>query len=145
MGSSIFRRGRMVGEINMKKERMKELLEKTLSELQQVVTDCMDNDAFGDFITENFTREEAEEFGQDGWFGNNDEEIMVLPKEVVINQLCILENEDADEVISEWLSENYGYCVNSFLFELEDVPEPIYPNGPTYKVTVTNIDWDTEE
>ena len=58
----------------MKKDRLKELLEITLTELQEVMSRYMDNDDFGDFITENFTDEEAEELGQEGWFGNHEEE-----------------------------------------------------------------------
>ena len=58
----------------MTKARMKELLDSTLTRLYNVMEYYMDCDDYGDFITENFTREEAEEFGEEGWFGEENEE-----------------------------------------------------------------------
>ena len=58
----------------MTKARLKELLRITLSELSNVMDNYMDCDDFGDFITENFTREEASEVDEEGWFGEEDED-----------------------------------------------------------------------
>lgn len=71
--------------------------------------------------------------------------VPILPKNVTINALCILEDEDADEIICEYLTEEYGYCINNFNFELTELPYKEDNNGPMYKVKVTNIDWDIKD
>lgn len=95
----------------MKKDRLKELLETTLTELQEVMSRYMDNDDFGDFITENFTEEEAEELGQEGWFGNNEED-----------------DEEEDEEPTMSLTIEYRHKetgLNFVRFNAEDNEEPI--------------------
>ena len=68
-----------------------------------------------------------------------------LPKNVTIDELCILADEDADEIVCEYLTEEYGYCINNFKFKLTELPYKEDSNGSMYKVKVTNIDWDTSE
>ena len=74
----------------MTKDRMRVLLELTLDLLQSLYEEFLDNDDFGDFITENFSKEEAEEFGQDGWFGEDDED-----------------PEDPEDIVAEWARDDY--------------------------------------
>ena len=63
-----------------------------------------------------------------------------LPGEVVIDGELLVDNsedlEDAylDETVSDWLSDNYGFCHYGFDMEVKDG-----------KVYVTNIKWDTSE
>lgn len=65
---------------------------------------------------------------------------MRLPKNLTYDEMEIFADEDADEVIAERLSDDYGYCVNNFNFELEELKKT---DTPKYKVIITNIDWDT--
>jgi len=96
-----------LGGDNMKKDRLKELLETTLTELQDVMSRYMDNDDFGDFITENFTEEEAKELGQEGWFGNQEED----------------EEEPTQSLTIEYRHKETG--LNFVRFNAEDNEEPI--------------------
>ena len=58
-----------------------------------------------------------------------------LPKEVIIdNYNENLDREELEEKLLDSLSNEYGYCINSFNFEVK---------GTT--IYVSNIDWDTTE
>ena len=58
----------------MKKERLKEIIGDLVSELEDMYDRYLDNDDFGDYITDLLTKEEAEELDLDGWFGEDEEE-----------------------------------------------------------------------
>lgn len=51
--------------------------------------------------------------------------------------LDLEEGDDVDEKISDYLSDKFGFCVNSFTITSI--------NRETGEVLVNNIDWDTEE
>lgn len=58
-----------------------------------------------------------------------------LPKKVICdNYNENLSRDELEDKILDKLSDYYGYCVNSFNFEVKD--NTIY---------ITNIDWDTTE
>ena len=58
-----------------------------------------------------------------------------LPSEVEINRPSNLEtDDDFDEYISDYLSDEYGFCVNSFNYEFD-----------MRKIYISNINWDTED
>lgn len=59
-----------------------------------------------------------------------------LPETVAFT-LDLEEGGDADEKISDYLSNKFGFCVNSFTITSVD-----YKTG---EVLVNNIDWDTGE
>ena len=59
---------------------------------------------------------------------------MKLPKTVKVSLLDLMDSWFDDELtqrINDYLSNKYGYCVNGYVFD--DI------------ITITNIDWDTEE
>ena len=58
----------------MKKERLKEIIGDLVNELNDMYSRYLDNDDFGDYITDLLTEEEAKELGLDGWFGEDEEE-----------------------------------------------------------------------
>lgn len=58
----------------MKKERLKEIIGDLVNELEDMYDRYLDNDDFGDYITDLLTKEEAEELDLDGWFGEDEEE-----------------------------------------------------------------------
>jgi len=58
----------------MKKERLKEIIGDLVNELEDMYDRYLDNDDFGDYITDLLTKEEAEELGLDGWFVEDEEE-----------------------------------------------------------------------
>jgi hypothetical protein len=58
----------------MKKERLKEIIGDLVNELEDMYDRYLDNDDFGDYITDLLTKEEAEELDLDGWFGEGEEE-----------------------------------------------------------------------
>lgn len=60
----------------MKKERLKEIIGDLVSELEGMYDRYLDNDDFGDYITDLLTKEEAEELDLDGWFGEDEEEVL---------------------------------------------------------------------
>ena len=53
---------------------------------------------------------------------NDDDEDADLP-ETETAEIEVEEDSDIDELLAEWLSDEYGYCVNGFSFE-EVKPEP---------------------
>ena len=58
-----------------------------------------------------------------------------LPKKIIIdNYNEKLSREELEEKILDGLSNEYGYCINSFTFKVK--------NNTIY---VSNIDWDTTE
>ena len=57
----------------MKKERLKEIIGDLVNELEDMYDRYLDNDDFGDYITDLLTEEEAEELDLDGWFGEEKE------------------------------------------------------------------------
>lgn len=58
----------------MKKERLKEIIGDLVNELEDMYDRYLDNDDFGDYITDLLTKEEAEELDLDSWFGEDEEE-----------------------------------------------------------------------
>ena len=56
----------------MKKERLKEIIGDLVNELEDMYDRYLDNDDFGDYITNLLTEEEAEELDLDGWFGEEE-------------------------------------------------------------------------
>ena len=54
-----------------------------------------------------------------------------------INDLDYKDGDDLDEKISNYLSNEYGFCVNGFLIEEADTV--------TGDIKVTDIEWDTED
>ena len=58
----------------MTKGRLKEIAEDLINELSNMYDRYLDNDDFGDYITNLMSKEEAKEFGQDGWFGEEESE-----------------------------------------------------------------------
>lgn len=59
----------------MKKERLKEIIGDLVNELEEMYDRYLDNDDFGDYITNLLTKEEAEELDLDGWFDEDEEEL----------------------------------------------------------------------
>ena len=57
----------------MKKERLKEIIGDLVSELDDMYSRYLDNDDFGDYITDLLTKEEAKELDLDSWFGEDEE------------------------------------------------------------------------
>ena len=58
-----------------------------------------------------------------------------LPKKVIIDSYNEnLDREELEEKLLDGLSNEYGYCINSFNFEVK---------GTT--IYISNIDWDTTE
>lgn len=58
----------------MKKERLKEIIGDLVSELEDMYSRYLDNDDFGDYITDLVTEEEAKELDLESWFGEDEEE-----------------------------------------------------------------------
>lgn len=58
----------------MKKDRLKEIIGDLVNELEDMYERYLDNDDFGDYITDLLTKEEAEELDLDSWFGEDEEE-----------------------------------------------------------------------
>ena len=58
----------------MKKTRLKEIIGDLVSELSDMYDRYLDNDDFGDYITDLLTKEEAKELDLDGWFGEDEKE-----------------------------------------------------------------------
>jgi hypothetical protein len=58
----------------MKKERLKEIIGDLVNELEDMYDRYLDNDDFGDYITDLLTKEEAEELDLDDWFGEDDDD-----------------------------------------------------------------------
>lgn len=57
-----------------------------------------------------------------------------LPKEIKCSIFDILDNCEANDLcdlITDWLSDKYGFCVNSYYYDI--------------KVNLSDIDWDTTE
>ena len=90
-----------------------------------------DEDEYDDFEDDETDESLKEDKNQDD---------LGLPSEVVIDGELLVDNlddlEDAwlDDEVSDWLSDNYGYCHYGFDIEVKDG-----------KVYVTNINWDTSE
>ena len=63
-----------------------------------------------------------------------DEDDLNLPKELEIARPDINDLDEMNEYISNYLSDEYGFCVKSFNFEFD-----------MSKVYITEIDWDTED
>lgn len=58
-----------------------------------------------------------------------------LPNEIEIRRPSNLETDnDFEEYISNYLSDEYGFCVNSFNYEFD-----------MKKIYISNIDWNKEE
>lgn len=58
----------------MTKARLKEIIGDLVNELSDMYDRYLDNDDFGDYITDLVTKEEAKELDLDGWFGEDEEE-----------------------------------------------------------------------
>ena len=58
----------------MTKARLKEIIGDLANELMDVYSSYLDNDDFGDYITDLLTKEEAKELDLDGWFGEDEED-----------------------------------------------------------------------
>lgn len=96
-----------------------------------------------DSLYDDNVRESVEDVLSDS--GEFDENGDYLPKEVVINIHSLVDDNidlsgddyNLDEVIADWLSDNYGFCVNGcdYNYDYNKDPEFVY---------VTNIDWDNE-
>ena len=70
----------------------------------------------------------------DTYLGKEDEDLD-LPTEDEIGRPSNLEtDDDFEEYISNYLSDEYGFCVNSFKFDFD-----------TKKIYIYDIDWDTTE
>lgn len=59
-----------------------------------------------------------------------------LPRAIKEIVLDIEGGEDADEVVANYLSDTYGYCVRDFSFSID---KTVTPN----KIFIWGIDWDT--
>ena len=58
-----------------------------------------------------------------------------LPDELTISRPSNLEtDDDFDEYISDYLSDEYGFCVNSFNYEFDMT-----------RIYISKINWDTTE
>lgn len=73
-----------------------------------------------------------------------DERVDFLPKEIeVIIRKEELESDDIaeelEEMISEYLSDEYGYCHNGFNYEI------INEHDEEFEIRIFNIKWDTTE
>ena len=73
-----------------------------------------------------------------------DERVDFLPKEIeVIIRKEELESDDIeeelDEMISEYLSDEYGYCHNGFNYEI------INEHDEEFEIRIFNIKWDATE
>lgn len=58
-----------------------------------------------------------------------------LPRSIKEVILDIKEGENEEEVIANYLSDTYGFCVNNFQFSID---KTISPN----KISIWNIEWD---
>lgn len=58
----------------MTKARLKEIIGDLVNELSDMYDRYLDNDDFGDYITDLLTKEEARELDLDGYFDYEDEE-----------------------------------------------------------------------
>ena len=63
-------------------------------------------------------------------------------EEIQDNGFNVYDDEELEEQLSEYLSDFYGYCHNSFNYEV--IWNSQFPDQPT-KIKITNIDWDTTE
>ncbi len=70
-----------------------------------------------------------------------------LPRRVELKDVAIADCEFIDDVISERLSDEYGYCVESFRYSLNTKSKSKRGGVTTsiYDISVTDIDWDTSE
>ena len=81
----------------------------------------------------NWDSEEGKQIRTD--FDWEDEDKLDLPIEDEIGRPSNLEtDDDFEEYISNYLSDEYGFCVNSFKFDFD-----------TKKIYIYDIDWDTTE
>ena len=76
--------------------------------------------------------EESKQIRSD--FDWEDEDELDLPTEVEISRPDIEDIDEIEEYISDYLSDEYGFCVNSFKFDFD-----------TKKIYIYDIDWDTTE
>ena len=58
----------------MTKTRLKEIIGDLVNELSDMYDRYLDNDDFGDYITDLVTKDEAKELDLDSWFGEDEEE-----------------------------------------------------------------------
>ena len=131
----------------MKKTRLKEIIGDLVNELSDMYDRYLDNDDFGDYITDLLTKEEAEELDLDGWFGEDDD--TDLPDKVTLNEDVVehfkYDDGDVDDVslqecIDNYLSDEYGYCVNEYNYKCA-----YNENGKLVGIDIYNIDWDLDE
>ena len=114
----------------MTKERLEQILDNVLAwgndhdeEFRECLIDAMDltDEEIKELELEEYVREEEEDLD--------------LPTEDEIGKPSNLEtDDDFEEYISNYLSDEYGFCVNSFKFDFD-----------TKKIYIYNIDWDTTE
>ena len=116
----------------MKKERLQEILNHIFdwgAEHEDEFMECM-------ITASDMTIEEARELHVAEWHEDRTKEDFNLPDEEEMEiDSCLADSiEDKEYVencISDYLSDTYGWCVNSFNYEiLKD------------KIKITNIDWD---
>ena len=58
----------------MTKARLKEIIGDLVNELSDMYDRYLDNDDFGDYITDLVTKDEAKELDLDGWFGEDEDD-----------------------------------------------------------------------
>ena len=111
---------------------------KTLSEhlIQYILKDDTQEDLIGYLVQQEYTKEDLCEMGLSDYnamsiaFGDTPAENIIFFTDV----LGIDDDEDpeiAEEIISDYLSDTYGYCHKGFDYVIEDG-----------LIKVTNIDWD---
>jgi hypothetical protein len=103
----------------MTKGRLKEIAEDLINELSNMYDRYLDNDDFGDYITNLMSREEAEEFGQDGWFGEEDDEDYEdqFDSEMAI-RICRANNIPLSDIKK---NDSEAYWINDSINNLQDL------------------------